>query len=175
MINRHPRQAARKSLRFESLEDRRLMAGFQYTDFSDVSGLNVIGSAFVTNSNQLRLTSGEFASHHSNTGGLWYGAEKSLVAGGFETTFQFRLSTGTGSGNGSANDGFAFFIQNNSPYEFRGSGGGLGYGGGWLHSDGTPDGMPNSIAVEFDVALNSDLNDPSASHISVHTNGTLRR
>jgi len=56
-------------------------------------------------------------------------------------------------------------LPSSSSTELREGGGGLGYNG-----------MPNSVAVEFDTWLNNGTgdpyNDPSQSHIGVHTNGT---
>ncbi len=154
------KRPARNRLSLENLEGRSLLAGFNFSNFSSVNSadLNLLGSAAITAENSLRLTPAV-----SSTGAAWYDVDKQIVAGSFETTFQFRLSTASGGSDGS--DGFAFVIQNSGPTELRAGGGGLGY-----------DGMPNSVAVEFDTWLNNGAgdpyNDPSQSHISVHTNGT---
>ena len=157
-LPRRSRATRARSVSLECLESRELLTGFNFADFSTTAGLNLLGSASTTVDNRLRLTPSV-----SSTGGAWYTAEKAVVAGNFETTFQFKLSTATGGSDGS--DGFAFVIQNSSPTELRLGGGGLGY-----------EGMPNSVAIEFDTWLNNGVgdpyNDPSQSHIGVHTNGT---
>jgi subtilisin family serine protease len=131
---------------------------FNFSDFADASAkLNLLSSASVSADSRLRLTPAE----GGRVGAAWYTVEKPLVAGYFETTFQFHLHAGSDSGGIGGSDGFAFVIQNSSPLELRGGGGGLGYVG-----------MPNSVAIEFDTFRNSELNDPSESHISVHTGGT---
>jgi hypothetical protein len=98
------------------------------------------------------------------------------VAGGFDTTFQFRI-TEPGSPRGytyggrpqSGGDGLAFLIQNSSASAVSESGGGgnLGYGG----YEGSSGGIPNSLAVEFDTFYNPEYHDPNDSHLSVHTRG----
>jgi hypothetical protein len=98
---------------------------------------------------------------HEWVGGAWYDAEKSRVATGFNTAFQFR----------SGSSGFVFHVQNSNPFELRDRGGGLGYAGG-VHSGGFPDGIRNSVAIEFDNGQQLGTGDPSYSHISVHTNGS---
>ena len=98
------------------------------------------------------------------TGATW-ASEQQFVSVDFETTFDFRLDDGSGGPGGS--DGFAFVIQNNSADSFCGGlSGFLGYP--WL---------PNSLAVEFDINQNESdpwgnpMDDPSDSHVSVHTGG----
>lgn len=130
-----------------------MLSGFNFGDFSSAAGLNLIGSAGVSADHHLRLMPAQ-----SSIGGAWYTAEKSLVAGSFDTTFQFQLSTAGGGTDGS--EGFAFVIQNSSTAALGGYNEFLGY-----------EGIPNSIAVEFDTAQESGFGDPSASHIGVHTNG----
>lgn len=130
-----------------------------YPNFSDTSGLNLVGAAaapVTTNDGSvLRLT----PALDVQAGGAWYSNEKQYVSAAFETTFSFRLHAGSDGGDGS--DGFAFVIQNVSPTELRGAGGHLGY-----HD------LPNSLAVEFDTWLDAgSWGDPSKSHISVQTRG----
>jgi len=130
-------------------------ADFIFPDFSDTSGLNLVGSAAQVGQ-RLRLTpdSGDQA------GAAWF-VTKQSVGSGFQTTFQFQISH-------DGADGIAFVIQNTDVAALGGPGGGLGY-----HS------IPNSLAVEFDTWLNpvgdfpSGLGDPSENHISVHTRGLL--
>lgn len=109
-----------------------------------------------------RLTS----SGPGQVGAVWFPA-KQFVAGGFMTTFQFRI-TGVGSLRPDVDrggDGFAFVIQNADfgPNLPRLPGGYLGYHG-----------IPNSLAIEFDTYFNREPGfcDPNDNHISVHTRGT---
>jgi hypothetical protein len=100
------------------------------------------------------------------TGAAWL-PTKQPVQGGFEAQFQWQI---TRIGN-RGTDGFAFAIHN-TPLPFPriavGEGRpGLGY-----------QGIPNSLAVEFDTAQNSAadfgagiLGDPNDNHISVQTRG----
>jgi hypothetical protein len=48
--------------------------------------------------------------------------------------------------------------------------GSLGYGSGLSDSD---DGLPSSVAVEFDTHFDESLGDPVQEHVSVHSRGTL--
>lgn len=48
-----------RRLRHEPLEDRRLLTGITYADFSDATGLNLISRADITTENILRLTPAE--------------------------------------------------------------------------------------------------------------------
>ena len=94
-------------------------------------------------------------------GSAWYNVEKPLVAGNFSTTFQFKLSGGSDGNGTNGSDGFTFVIQNGSSTALYRGANGVGY-----------DGMPDSVAIEFDTFQNSEMNDTSQSSISVHTNGT---
>lgn len=100
-------------------------------------------------------------------GAVWL-AGKQPVAGGFQTTFQFRIS-GIGGlvqwspfGYQAGGDGFAFVIQNYSVPVVGPFAGFLGYHG-----------IPNSLAVEFDTWWNNEPGffDPNGNHVSVHTRG----
>ena len=146
----------RRYLCHEALEDRRVLSGIAFSDFSDSTGLSLVGNATISGGNVLRLT----PAAGSMAGGAWYVAEKPIVSLNWETTFAFNLNGYDGSpGNGA--DGFAFIVQNyEAPYLSNGHAT-LGY-----------DGLPNSLAIEFDTFQNTDVSDPSHSHISVHTNGT---
>ena len=124
-----------------------------YPDFSDLSGLTLLGSATTGPNDVLRLTP---ASQGQN-GAAWH-SDKQFVSLEWETEFSFNLNENTGDFGGS--DGFAFVIQNNQPTYLVGGGGSLGYMN-----------LQNSLVVEFDTFQNSENSDPSPSHISVHTNG----
>ncbi len=154
-IARRTRAAHARRMHLESLEGRELLTGISFPDFSNAGGLSLLGSASTTADNRLRLT----PAIGGQSGAAWYTAEKQFAGAAFETTFQFRLDENFDSPGGS--DGFVFLIQNTSPTYLSGGGGTLGY-----------DGLTNSLAVEFDTFQNSEVTDPSPSHISVHTNGT---
>ena len=139
----------------ETLENRSLLAGFNFADFSNIAGLNLEGVAAITSDNRLRLT----PAIGGQVGAAWYSAEKEFVTGNFSTTFQFQLANNFDSPGGS--DGFTFAIQNTSPTYVAGGGGNLAYNG-----------LLNSLVVEFDTFQNSEFGDTSQSSISVHSNGT---
>jgi len=130
-------------------------ADFIFPDFSDTSGLNLVGSAAQVGQ-RLRLT----PNSGGQAGAVWFETKQS-VGTGFQTTFQFQI------GQFGA-DGIAFIIQNTDVAALGGGGGGLGY-----------DSIPNSLAVEFDTWENvpgdfpSGLGDPNDNHISVQTRGVL--
>lgn len=159
-ITRARRAASQRTPRcrpvLELLEDRLVPAGFAFTNFSNASALTLVGDASIASADQLRLT----PALPGQEGAAWFTAEQMVVGAGFETTFQFQLNV-DGGPPPDGSDGFAFLIQNTVPTYLAGNGGTLGY-----------DGLKNSLAVEFDTFQNSEANDPSQSHISVHTNGT---
>lgn len=111
----------------------------------------------------LRLT----ASHPSQTGAAWY-ARPQHLARGFEAAFGLRLanpSTACRTMEGVATHcrsrgggGAAFVLQNWHPHAL---GGGGASGGGY-------DGLPLSIAVEFDTWSDDQRSDPYENHVSVH-------
>lgn len=132
----------------------------QQNNLLDFSRLNLVGSAARSN-DRLRLTSAAL----EQTGAAWYDIRQNVQAG-FDTTFRFQVTAPGGildpNGN-DGGDGFAFVIQNESPFVLGGPGAGIGYAG-----------ITNSVAIEFDTWLNRnfDVNDPDGSHVSVHTAGT---
>lgn len=119
-----------------------------FTDFSDVSGLNLVGSAAQAGST-LRLT----PSLASQTGAAWYESQVNVGAG-FTTDFTFRISDLQNTGS----DGFTFAVQNTSATAIGIGGGDVGYGG-----------IGNSIAVKFDTHQNG--SEPSAPFVSVQSGG----
>ena len=78
--NHHPaaRRHRRRGLFLERLEVRSLMAGFNFTDFSDASGLSLIGNASISADNRLRLTPASF----NQQGAAWYSLDKPMVGRG---------------------------------------------------------------------------------------------
>ena len=100
------------------------------------------------------------------TGAAWL-PTKQQVQDGFEAQFQWQITRISQRGT----DGFAFVIHN-APLSFPGIAVGEGRPGLGYQ------GIPNSLAVEFDTAQNSavdfgvgTLGDPNDNHISVQTRG----
>lgn len=140
--------------------------------FSDVGSLDLVGSAHQENQ-VLALT--EFAEHakrgvpfeeeRPQRGAAWF-AEAVPVEGGFVTAFVFQFEMYSWFTVG---DGLAFVIQGG---DTEALGVGIGY-----------DGMPNSLAVEFDTLKEDWLADPKnnvanapdllGNHVAVHTRGIL--
>jgi hypothetical protein len=127
------------------------------------SGLHLVGDAKLTGK-ALRLTP---AQNH-RAGAVW-SEQKQLVAGGFETTFEFQLTEQGGIGPGA--DGFAFVIQNAGPDAIgsRGSAGGFALGDRRYYSH--RQGIPQSIAIFFDTYYNRETNDPSDNYVGICTAG----
>jgi glucose/arabinose dehydrogenase len=133
-------------------------ADLTYADFSSTAGLNLVGSAARAAGNRLRLT----PSLTARVGAAWYTTPQS-VAAGFSTTFTFSISSPSAGGA----DGFAFVVQRAGTATAGGDGCRIGY-----------DGIPASLAVEFDTYLSGTcaagtVSDPSDNHVSVHTRGAL--
>ncbi len=131
----------------------------RYDDFSNTAGLNLVGAAAVGPGNSVRLT----PSQRNQVGAVW-ASDQQLVGNGFVTAFTFTISAPGGLTDGIANggDGFAFVIQNDTDTAIGYAGGSIGY-----------DGIPKSIAVEFDTwddgfARNGD---PNGNHVSINTRG----
>ena len=116
--------------------------------------------AVSTTATVLRLTPTTW----SAAGSAWYKALQP-VAGGFSTTFTFQLSDTTTYNA----DGFAFLIQNSTagtsalgPY-----GCGIGFGeSNYCTAQPPPDGITNSLAVEFNTYQNANV-DPSNSDVTI--------
>lgn len=88
-----------------------------------------------------------------------YYNEKMPVVGGFETTFDFRISRpgkpeGVEGERGA--DGFSFIIQNQGLEAYGGRGPDKGYGG-----------IMNAVVVDFDIYQNTEDGDPNGNHVSV--------
>ena len=135
-------------------------ADFAFGDFASVTGLNLGGDAAQVGS-VLRVVPAAAA----KVGSVWF-ATRQQVGGGFDTTFEFRLSNPSpacidGSGQCGA-DGIVFVVQSASPTALGGAGIGMGYSG-----------IPSSLAVEFDTWFNSSLSDPNTNHVAVLSMGTF--
>jgi len=132
---------------------------FNYKDFSKVQDVFLEDNAKVSNSFVV-LTPPETG----QKGGLWH-QQKVKVKNGFSTSFSFRMQNGGISHTGDAQsgaDGIAFLIHNNqSATGVGGIGGGMGF-----------EGVPNSIAIEFDNWQNDEANEPNDNHVAIHTLGT---
>ncbi len=162
---------------------------FTYTDFSSVAGLNFVGkSRQVGNVLEVMdnvaiaapLTNGD------NRGAAWYAAPV-CVAGGFDTTFTYRMRLPSTTGGA---DGLAFVIQNDMVASAApitaGSGlpvDGIGNtalgrhaaagGYGNFATSVAGETVDNSVAIELDTFSNaSPWGDPDGNHISIHTGGS---
>lgn len=123
------------------------LSSFNYTDFTTTANLTLVRDAQKIG-NRIRLTTSELY----KTGAMWYSAKVNL-AGGFRTAFQFQISNLTGPGA----EGFAFVLHNTSNPVLSDVSK-LGY-----------DGIPSSVAVEFDTYRNVEYGDPNDNHISIQT------
>lgn len=138
------------------------MANFNYTDFSSVSGLSLVGNAR-QDSNRLLLTE----TARSNAGAAWVTAKQD-VAVNFDTTIKVRMENRRGGGA----DGYALVIQNTGTSALGGSGGGIGYATNPAFGFA---GIPKSLAIEIDNWDNAvSWSDLPAPHISIHSLGAAQ-
>ena len=107
--------------------------------FSVITGLTLNGSTVNSDDSRLQLTTGGT----NQTGSVFYNTPMNIQS--FVNDFSFQLS------NPQA-DGFTFTIQNVSPKALGISGGSLGYGADITRGTG---GIPNSIAIKFDLYSNT--------------------
>jgi hypothetical protein len=142
-------------------------SSFEFRDFASPRNLNTVGVAQVQDK-ALRLTEARL----NIAGAAWY-AEKEPVSGGFDTTFQFRLTGQGGLGNGA--DGFAFVVQNSDPSAVAGRGSAGGWGSGDGHKIRNSPGIPRALAVFFDTFKNEEDHDPSDNYIVICNNGGPRQ
>lgn len=140
-------------------------ASFNYTSFPSSSGLTLVNDASVADGRLVLNTA-----TGSSRGAAWHTASKMDVGVGFTTTFDFRIADRQSELY--AADGFAFVIQNSSPTAIGADGGGIGYAEN--PSFGHQPGIPNSLAVEFDVFNNSTgwSDTPHPRSISIQSRGT---
>lgn len=132
-----------------------------FADFSDTSMLQLNGSAATADSGGvtvLRLTpaAGGQSGSAFLTEAITFEADAS-----FSTNFEFQITGdegGIGDDDGGGADGLAFVVQTVSNTA-GGSGGGIGY-----------EGIPNSIAVEFDTYDNDEI---SGNHVGLDLNGSV--
>ncbi len=131
-------------------------ADFDYPTFTGATTLSLVGAASTTSALILTPNAGFEA------GAAWH-ATKQQVAGGFETTFRFRLvSAGA--------DGMAFVVQNDAASAIGLCGGSLGYSSGnsACPTSGQSVDLANALVVEIDCWNNPDYADPNDNHVSVH-------
>ena len=105
--------------------------------FTSDSNLVLNGSVTLEGT-RLRLTNG----HAEQTSSFWYGTLVNVQA--FTQDFSFQITSAVA-------DGFSFVIQNDGTAALGPGGSGLGYG---AQSPGGNGGMPDSVAVKFDIYNN---------------------
>ncbi len=135
----------------------------EFADFATPGDLVLVGSASQTGG-VLSLTR---AQSLDQAGAAWL-SEPQPVADGFESVFVFDIDAAS---QQTVGDGFAFVIQNAGQDALGAAGSGNGF-----------EGIPNSVAVEFDTVLHDVELDPStvdpaetretfSNHVSVHASG----
>lgn len=118
-------------------------ASIDYPDFADDSQLKLVGHAITTADNRLRLSGTGL-----RQGSVWH-ETKQPVSTSFETQFDFVLEPSA--------QGLSFVIQNTRPEML---GGNPGF-----------QGVPNSLAIDFDTRLSGSHNDPNDNHVSIQSRG----
>ncbi len=149
-------------------------------DFSSNPGCMALNadSMFVlsSGSNLLQLTS----SAGNQIGSTWFSTPQT-VENGFTTSFQFQFTNPSTP----PADGIAFVIQNSSTETTKaigftgGNGGAIGYGDDDSNADpSTGEGIPNSLAIEFDTYQNgwdpAGNGNGSDSHVAIQSCGMGR-
>lgn len=137
---------------------------FEYSDFLQPYNLNLVGSARIIN-NYIQLTPPSV----NRSGAIWH-TQLVPVVSGFTCEFSFRMQNGSNNNcrdnSVPGADGLAFLVQNFIPFAIGNYGGGIGY-----------DGIPNSLAIEFDTFSNDSTQienffDPNGNHIAVQSGGS---
>ncbi len=124
---------------------------FEYEKFKEMNGLTRTSDA-TQDKSKVRLT----PSAPNRRGALYFSKRKMIVSDSFDLNFCFRIYKNGGKKDGG--EGLALLIHNNEAFNKNGGKGeGLGYSG-----------IPNSIAVEFDVLDTEDMGGP---HVSIQSNG----
>lgn len=130
-----------------------------FPNFSNCSTLQLNGNAACI-ANVLRATPANFG----QSGSAFSQTIVPLGAGNaFSTYFAFRITNNFGNDDdGPGADGITFTVQPNASTA-GGSGGGIGY-----------QGIPNSVAVEFDTWNNgAGFGDPNGNHVGIDLNGNI--
>lgn len=136
---------------------------FEYTNFSNPLNLNLVESAKIID-DYIQLT----PSAVNRVGAIWHTRLVPVVSG-FRCEFAFRMRDGL---NNNCNDnstpgadGLSFVIQSFIPFAIGNYGAGIGY-----------DGIPSSLAIEFDTFSNDSTQienyfDINGNHIAVQSAG----
>ena len=136
-----------------------------FTNFTGATNLSTNGDATISGS-ALQLTS----SSSNQVSSAWFNVLQP-VNNGFTTTFTFQITNPSTP----PADGIAFVIQNtglNAIGFTGGNGGALGYGDNdGSTNNSTGEGIPNSIAIEFDTYING-WDQGSNNHIAIQSCGT---
>ncbi len=137
------------------------MANFNYNDFSNTTGLNMVGVA-KQDANRILVT----PSIGASAGAVW-AVQKQDVGGGFDAYMTIHIEDLQGIGA----DGMALVIQNTSVNALGGGGGAVGYG---INPTFGLSGIANSIAVAFDMWDNNiNWPEPGDNHVTIQTRGLL--
>ncbi len=128
---------------------------FEYEKFKEVDGFILSSDAKLAKKGRLRLT----PKQQNRRGGIWF-KKKMWVSDSFDMSFCFKIHDHGGRDvSGTGGEGFAFVIHNNELTAKNGEKGkGLGY-----------EGIPNSLAIEFDTQNQDGL---GVQHVSIQTRGT---
>lgn len=134
-------------------------ADFVYSDFSNVSGLQLNGAATQVG-DVLRLSSAT----PWNGGGTFSNSQVDLGGGNsFSSYFQFRMTNPGGrmDQDGWGADGLVFVVQTVSNN--------VGAAGGWIGYSG----IEPSLGVEFDTYYNPQFHDPDGNHVGIDLDGNI--
>lgn len=137
--------------------------GFTFPNFKTTRGLSMVDDAG-THGKAVRLTPAK----RSKSGAVWFETKQSITHG-FDTTFQFQL-TSQDHRHFAGADGFAFVAQNEGTKVVAGKGSAAGFN--MADSPFVPrsSGIPRSLAVFFDTWRNEELDDPSGNYVAICTN-----
>jgi hypothetical protein len=135
------------------------------SDSINLSALSLNGVNYGSSTAALPIWTGsalQLTNTTTETSSAWLGSAIP-VSTAFSTTFQFQI-TPAATGPNAIGDGFAFVIQGApsgaATLGATGYGMYIGY-----------DGIPNSIAIEFDTYENGQYEDPAGSHIGIQSLG----
>ncbi|MGA2880343.1 MAG: MBG domain-containing protein [Bryobacteraceae bacterium] len=148
-----------------SLQNTTATTNANISDTINLSALSLNGKNYGSNTTALPVWTGsalQLTSAGSETASAWLGTAIP-VASAFTTTFQFKI-TPAATGPNAIGDGFAFVIRGASTGATTLGATGYGMYIGY-------DGIPNSIAIEFDTYENSQYDDPDGPHIGIQSLG----
>lgn len=132
-----------------------------FADFSNITSMSLNANAMQVG-NDLRVA----PSGNMSKGSAYYSSPL-MVAGGFDTTFAFRITnTGTSGGSGMT------FIIHADPAVTTAIGD-HAWAMGYAEFNANPgNGINDSLVLELDCFRDTGHGDPSHSHLSLHTNGS---